>query len=154
MLYNLKEKDLNYYYARVTLTWKRATYVIPREFGLEINGINGLDLMDSWEYRDFLGSCTIHLYHVPWDLRDKLIRADAVFITLDGDVYDPSGPLSGGSAPNSTSILVQVHRRRIGSAETRCGCEDSTKRAADRDDWIKGIWALRFLSFFFCFACW
>ena len=42
----------------------------------------------------------------------KLVTfSDAVFtrsVTLDGDVYDPSGTLSGGSAPNSTRILVQV----------------------------------------------
>ncbi|KAL5522254.1 SMC2 [Sanghuangporus sanghuang] len=29
-------------------------------------------------------------------------------VTLDGDVYDPSGTLSGGSAPNSSGILVKV----------------------------------------------
>jgi len=29
-------------------------------------------------------------------------------VTLEGDVYDPSGTLSGGSAPNSSQILVQV----------------------------------------------
>ena len=42
----------------------------------------------------------------------KLVTfADAVLtrsVTLDGDVYDPTGTLSGGSAPNSTRILVQV----------------------------------------------
>ncbi|KAI1786116.1 condensin complex subunit SMC2 [Ganoderma leucocontextum] len=29
-------------------------------------------------------------------------------VTLDGDVYDPSGTLSGGSAPNGSGVLVQV----------------------------------------------
>ena len=29
-------------------------------------------------------------------------------VTLDGDVYDPSGTLSGGSAPNSSGVLVKV----------------------------------------------
>ena len=42
----------------------------------------------------------------------KLVTfSDAVLtrsVTLDGDIYDPSGTLSGGSAPNSTRILVQV----------------------------------------------
>ncbi|KAF8803977.1 condensin complex subunit SMC2 [Phlegmacium glaucopus] len=42
----------------------------------------------------------------------KLVTfADAVrtrSVTLDGDIYDPSGTLSGGSAPNSTRILIQV----------------------------------------------
>ena len=29
-------------------------------------------------------------------------------VTLDGDVYDPSGTLSGGAAPNSSGILLKV----------------------------------------------
>ena len=29
-------------------------------------------------------------------------------VTLQGDVYDPSGTLSGGAAPNSSNVLVQV----------------------------------------------
>lgn len=29
-------------------------------------------------------------------------------VTLDGDVYDPSGTLSGGSAPSSSGVLVRV----------------------------------------------
>ena len=29
-------------------------------------------------------------------------------VTLDGDVYDPSGTLSGGSAPNSSGVLIKV----------------------------------------------
>jgi structural maintenance of chromosome 2 len=29
-------------------------------------------------------------------------------VTLDGDVYDPSGMLSGGSAPSGSGVLVKV----------------------------------------------
>lgn len=29
-------------------------------------------------------------------------------VTLEGDVYDPSGTLSGGAAPNSSGILVKI----------------------------------------------
>ena len=29
-------------------------------------------------------------------------------VTLDGDVYDPSGTLSGGSKPNTSGVLVKV----------------------------------------------
>ncbi|KAJ3508145.1 hypothetical protein NLJ89_g5913 [Agrocybe chaxingu] len=29
-------------------------------------------------------------------------------VTLEGDVYDPSGTLSGGSAPSTTKVLIQV----------------------------------------------
>ncbi|GAO47330.1 hypothetical protein G7K_1538-t1 [Saitoella complicata NRRL Y-17804] len=31
-------------------------------------------------------------------------------VTLDGDVYDPSGTLSGGSSPNSSGVLVQLQK--------------------------------------------
>lgn len=37
---------------------------------------------------------------------NKNIRAKSV--TLDGDVYDPHGTLSGGSKPNSSGILIKV----------------------------------------------
>lgn len=37
---------------------------------------------------------------------NKSIGAKSV--TLEGDVYDPSGTLSGGAAPNSSGILVKV----------------------------------------------
>jgi structural maintenance of chromosome 2 len=36
--------------------------------------------------------------------RDVGVRS----VTLDGDVYDPSGTLSGGAAPSSTKVLIQV----------------------------------------------
>lgn len=29
-------------------------------------------------------------------------------VTLDGDVYDPSGTLSGGSAPSGNGVLIKV----------------------------------------------
>jgi structural maintenance of chromosome 2 len=43
-------------------------------------------------------------------------------ITLEGDAYDPSGTLSGGSAPNSSGVLVTLQRlnninRQLGEAE-------------------------------------
>ena len=37
---------------------------------------------------------------------DPAVRLKSV--TLDGDVYDPSGTLSGGSAPNSSGVLVTL----------------------------------------------
>jgi structural maintenance of chromosome 2 len=33
-------------------------------------------------------------------------------VTLEGDVYDPSGTLSGGAAPSSGGILVKVQELR------------------------------------------
>jgi structural maintenance of chromosome 2 len=31
-------------------------------------------------------------------------------VTIEGDVYDPSGTLSGGSRPNSSGILIQIQK--------------------------------------------
>lgn len=31
-------------------------------------------------------------------------------VTIDGDVYDPSGTLSGGSCPSSSGILIQIQK--------------------------------------------
>lgn len=31
-------------------------------------------------------------------------------VTVDGDVYDPSGTLSGGSSPQSSGILIQMQK--------------------------------------------
>ncbi|KAL8751495.1 MAG: hypothetical protein Q9184_006052 [Pyrenodesmia sp. 2 TL-2023] len=39
---------------------------------------------------------------------DPLVRMKSV--TLEGDVYDPSGTLSGGSSPNSSGILVTLQK--------------------------------------------
>ncbi|KAK8090813.1 condensin subunit protein [Apiospora phragmitis] len=43
-------------------------------------------------------------------------------ITLDGDSYDPSGTLSGGSAPNSSGVLITLQKlndltRQLGEAQ-------------------------------------
>jgi structural maintenance of chromosome 2 len=45
-------------------------------------------------------------------------------VTLEGDVYEPSGTLSGGAAPTSNGILVKVQdlldaERRLGEAKGR-----------------------------------
>ncbi|KAF8512670.1 condensin complex subunit SMC2 [Hysterangium stoloniferum] len=37
-------------------------------------------------------------------------------VTLEGDVYDPSGTLSGGSAPSSSGILIRVQELRDAEA--------------------------------------
>lgn len=44
-------------------------------------------------------------------------------ITLEGDAYDPSGTLSGGSSPNSSGVLVTLQKlnditRQLGEAES------------------------------------
>ncbi len=51
-------------------------------------------------------------------------------VTLDGDVYDPSGTLSGGAAPSSSGILVKVQELKIlekGIAEHRRALEDVSR---------------------------
>jgi structural maintenance of chromosome 2 len=39
---------------------------------------------------------------------DPSVRMKSV--TLEGDVYDPSGTLSGGSSPNSSGVLVTLQK--------------------------------------------
>lgn len=48
---------------------------------------------------------------------DNRIRMKSV--TLDGDVYDPFGTLSGGSKPNSGGVLVKV--QELGSIRQEIG---------------------------------
>lgn len=36
-----------------------------------------------------------------------------VSVTLEGDVYDPSGTLSGGSAPNSNGVLLTLQELNV-----------------------------------------
>jgi len=43
-------------------------------------------------------------------------------VTLEGDVYDPSGTLSGGAAPSSSGLIIKVQEvnkleKKIGSAQ-------------------------------------
>lgn len=42
-------------------------------------------------------------------------------VTLEGDVYDPSGTLSGGAAPSSGGVLVQVqHLKKVEQEIEEC----------------------------------
>lgn len=71
--------------------------------------------------------------------------AEAVFtrsVTLDGDVYDPTGTLSGGSAPNSSRILIQVQElleieNKLRDAETRLNAleKEEEKSRNMRNSW-------------------
>ena len=63
-------------------------------------------------------------------------------VTLDGDVYDPSGTLSGGAAPTSSGTLVKVQdlldaERRLGEAK---GKLDTLERQNERDRDRKERW--------------
>jgi len=46
---------------------------------------------------------------------DPAVRMKSV--TLEGDVYDPSGTLSGGSAPQSSGVLLTLQKLNEASAE-------------------------------------
>jgi structural maintenance of chromosome 2 len=38
-------------------------------------------------------------------------------VTLEGDTYEPSGALSGGSAPNSSGIIIKIQELRAIEAQ-------------------------------------
>jgi structural maintenance of chromosome 2 len=49
------------------------------------------------------------------DTANKLTFNKAVgvrTVTLEGDTYEPSGALSGGSAPNSSGIIIKIQELR------------------------------------------
>jgi structural maintenance of chromosome 2 len=63
-------------------------------------------------------------------------------VTLDGDVYDPSGTLSGGSAPSGSGILVRVQElMELGEKLTVAGRKlealerEETQGKRARDNW-------------------
>lgn len=63
-------------------------------------------------------------------------------VTLDGDVYDPSGTLSGGSAPSSSGTLVRAQElltaeRKVGDAKRKL---DELERAEERGREEKDKW--------------
>ena len=56
-------------------------------------------------------------------------------VTVEGDVYEPSGTLSGGAAPTSSGILVRVQdlldaERRLGEAKGRL---DTLEKQNEKD---------------------
>lgn len=63
-------------------------------------------------------------------------------VTLDGDVYDPSGMLSGGSAPTSSGALIKVQElldieARLNEANGRLRMleQQAQRDRAGRDKW-------------------
>ncbi|KAH6856606.1 SMC2-like protein [Chaetomium sp. MPI-CAGE-AT-0009] len=66
-------------------------------------------------------------------------------ITLEGDAYDPSGTLSGGSAPNSSGVLVTLQKlneltRQLREAEATLGqLQSQIAREKSRLDQAKRI---------------
>jgi structural maintenance of chromosome 2 len=74
---------------------------------------------------------------------DPSVRVKSV--TLDGDVYDPSGTLSGGSSPNSSGVLVTLQKlnevaREIRSKERLLATLEETMRKEKKKlDTVRGI---------------
>jgi structural maintenance of chromosome 2 len=63
-------------------------------------------------------------------------------VTLDGDVYEPSGTMSGGAAPSGSGILVRAQElraaeERVAEARRTLGARESEEAAgrAARDAW-------------------
>lgn len=65
-------------------------------------------------------------------------------VTLDGDVYDPAGTLSGGAAPSSNGMLIKVQElldaeRRLGEAVGRLQMleREEERSKGNREQWKK-----------------
>lgn len=65
-------------------------------------------------------------------------------VTLTGDVYDPSGTLSGGAAPSSSGLLIRVQDYRAAQADldqtTREMCalqDEEEKNKNNREQWSR-----------------
>ncbi len=63
-------------------------------------------------------------------------------VTLQGDVYDPSGTLSGGAPPNTSNVLVQVQEllaveERLHAARTQLDAllQEEQKSRGVRETW-------------------
>ena len=52
-------------------------------------------------------------------------------VTIEGDVYDPSGTLSGGSAPSGSGVLVKV--QELLDAERELGQAQGVLQTLERD---------------------
>ena len=70
--------------------------------------------------------------------RDVGVRS----VTLEGDVYDPSGTLSGGSAPSGSGVLIQVQEfleaeSRLGQARKKLEVleQEEEKSRRHREEW-------------------
>ncbi|KAJ7083090.1 condensin complex subunit SMC2 [Mycena belliarum] len=79
------------------------------------------------------------------EVAQKVTFADAVrlrSVTYAGDVYDPSGSLSGGSAPNTSGVLIRVQKlleaeERLAKARTELEELDKAQSQSQkaRDEW-------------------
>ncbi|KAF8252968.1 putative nuclear condensin complex subunit Smc2 [Wilcoxina mikolae CBS 423.85] len=74
---------------------------------------------------------------------DPKVRSKSV--TFQGDVYDPSGTLSGGSAPSSSGVLITIQKinaldRQIAEANTRLNeIREMMEREKKKLDMARGL---------------
>lgn len=74
---------------------------------------------------------------------DPSVRVKSV--TLDGDVYDPSGTLSGGSSPNSSGVLVTLQKLNELTREIRgkerilATLEDTMRKEKKKLDSVRAL---------------
>jgi structural maintenance of chromosome 2 len=63
-------------------------------------------------------------------------------VTLEGDVYDPSGTLSGGAAPSGSGILVKVQELRLLEKEIKVHRDalDGVRRELEGAKKVIEIW--------------
>ncbi|KDQ13659.1 hypothetical protein BOTBODRAFT_364275 [Botryobasidium botryosum FD-172 SS1] len=59
-------------------------------------------------------------------------------VTLDGDVYDPSGMLSGGSAPSGSGILLKV--QELKEVENKLRDAEGMLRKLEQDEEARAAW--------------
>ncbi|KAK6353242.1 Structural maintenance of chromosomes protein 2 [Orbilia brochopaga] len=55
-------------------------------------------------------------------------------VTLDGDVYDPAGTLSGGSAPTSSGVLITLQELNVATGQL----ESETRRLREIESKLEG----------------
>ncbi|KAJ7659921.1 condensin complex subunit SMC2 [Mycena rosella] len=82
------------------------------------------------------------------EIAKRVTFAEAVrvrSVTLAGDVYDPSGSLSGGSAPNTSGILIRVQKlldaeARLATARTEL---DELEKGQGKSQKAREEWTMR-----------
>ena len=76
--------------------------------------------LDLVGYDDELSAAMAYVFGDTFICADKQAAQAVTFnrsigvksVTLEGDVYDPTGTLSGGSAPSSSGLLIKVQELR------------------------------------------
>lgn len=63
-------------------------------------------------------------------------------VTLNGDVYDPSGTLSGGAAPTSSGLLTRVQEMNKAKAQLKEAQNElrSLESGDEKSQSVKGKW--------------